>query len=281
MKTVSPYVPLFVLPVVSVVTAAVAAVNHGAVRVYWILGTVAVTAGTALYNALKERRGRRLQADAIEAKARLATALTSSGEPLIAALGRVSAADTPAKRDSAIDVLRSRIVDVARTQCGTGTRTEIRSVFYAFDSAQNLKRSEVCGREYNAARPQFLANHDDHDSSAIAIARGEKAVLVEDLPKSPPAGFEGADSKSYKTFISVPVRAGDRSYGLLTVDSPEAGSLTKVDRGYMILLAGLLGAGLAQATTGRAPPNGTGTASTAVPNPRENEEVRGHEPTTS
>jgi GAF domain-containing protein len=51
--------------------------------------------------------------------------------------------------------------------------------------------------------------------------------------------------RSYKSFVSVPVRAGNKSFGLLTADADRAYALTEVERGFLILIAGALGAGMA------------------------------------
>ena len=70
-------------------------------------------------------------------------------------------------------------------------------------------------------------------------------LLSEDLESVTPRHFDYSRGTSYKSFITVPVRAGSESYGILTIDSDRANSLTEVDRGYVVLLAGVLAAGIA------------------------------------
>jgi hypothetical protein len=75
---------------------------------------------------------------------------------------------------------------------------------------------------------------------------GEEVLLVQDLQSAPPVYFHDYPGRAYQSFILVPVRAGRRSYGSLMVDSDRPHSLTEIDVGYTILLAGILAAGIAQ-----------------------------------
>jgi hypothetical protein len=47
----------------------------------------------------------------------------------------------------------------------------------------------------------------------------------------------GADGRSYKTFISLPIRSSNDAYGMLTIDSPFVGDLTLRDAEMMETLA--------------------------------------------
>lgn len=67
------------------------------------------------------------------------------------------------------------------------------------------------------------------------------------VKRDPPPGWDKAKKRRYKTFITVPVRAGDDLVGLLTVNAPKPGDLTENDVGSMQVMAGLLGAALGMA----------------------------------
>jgi putative methionine-R-sulfoxide reductase with GAF domain len=69
--------------------------------------------------------------------------------------------------------------------------------------------------------------------------------FIRNLKKEQVPHCQDPDKRSYESFISLPVRAGDKSFGLLTADSDTAYTLTNADRGFLILVAGILAAGLA------------------------------------
>lgn len=245
------YGPPTIFPVVAAVTANVAGVNHGSVRVYWTLGAIAATIGTAIFNGLKERQSG-LSASAavagVAARTELGTAFARAGEPLITALGEVTAARSPEERRAKIEVLARLTVDIAAARCGreVADRGNVRSVFYQVSkSGDTLERYCFAGRQGNKRpRQQFRRKDSSHDDLAFMIADSDEVLLVDDLDKDPPKEFRDSTTRSYKCFIAVAVRAGSEGYGLLSVDSDKPRSLTDVDRGYLVLLAGILAAGL-------------------------------------
>jgi hypothetical protein len=186
-------------------TTAVAAVNHGPVRVYWALGAVAATAGSAVFGVFKDRQASASASAAVTAKAQLATALNRAGEPLLTALGNVTAAKTPQDRRAAVDVLVARTIDIAHSQCGrdAGTKPNVRSVYYAVIE-DRLERKGYAGRQSNAPRRQFVLGASPHDNEAIRIARSEEVLLVADLEDHPPPHFLDNKGRSYKSFIAAP-----------------------------------------------------------------------------
>ncbi len=69
--------------------------------------------------------------------------------------------------------------------------------------------------------------------------------FCEDIRVDPPPGWDPTHPHDYQTFLAVPVVAGTKAYGLLTVDSLVAGDLTEGDVPLLRLLAGLLADALA------------------------------------
>jgi transcriptional regulator with GAF, ATPase, and Fis domain len=67
---------------------------------------------------------------------------------------------------------------------------------------------------------------------------------VDDLYYHAPPHFNDTKGRPFRSFISVPVRTGETSFGMLSLDSDLAGTCTEVDTVHMILLAMVLGAGL-------------------------------------
>jgi GAF domain-containing protein len=68
-----------------------------------------------------------------------------------------------------------------------------------------------------------------------------------DVLRYPPAGWASDGPRSYQTFITVPIRTGDRVHGILTLNAPNPGDLTDEDVGVMLVIASLLGAAYALA----------------------------------
>lgn len=57
--------------------------------------------------------------------------------------------------------------------------------------------------------------------------------------------WEDAD-KTYKTLLAAPIRTAEVGYGMLTIDSPEAGSISQHDRGIVRVLGTLLAIAMAE-----------------------------------
>ncbi|WP_143737327.1 GAF domain-containing protein [Microbispora sp. GKU 823] len=261
-KNVKRYAPPILFPFAVAALSAIAAMNQGPVRVYWTLGSLGMIIANGVYNALQERAAATARDRAIEAYAELHTTLFDGGQPLVRALGDVAGAESRDKRNHAISILINRTVALAQTELGRrarsmGVKCNTRAAFYrlAHESPDgNGKPGQVkLVREYyegrsrdTAPRNDFVKDRSAHDNEAILIAENENATLVADLVNKPPAHFQDNMGRSYKSFIAVPVRACGRSYGLLTADSDEANSLGELDKGFLILMAGLLAAGLAQ-----------------------------------
>lgn len=237
-----------VLTIATAVATGIAAVNHGPHRVYWSMAAFAAVAGNAVLNAFKEHRAASTHRSVDEAKAEFATTLADIGLPLVAALGNVTSARSVNDAAAAIDVLIECSVSLAQTQVGRqgADKCRVRSAYYEFDGGNKLVRKNP--HAYAGAklpRSDFLADRSDHDNEVIKFARGEDVRFVRDLESEAPPYFSDAAGRCYRSFISVPVRAGSKSYGLLTADSDKPYSLTSADMGFLILVAGTLAAGLA------------------------------------
>jgi hypothetical protein len=258
------YAPSVLLPVFAVVTTVLAVVEHGPVRAYWALGAVVATLGTALFTVVKDRQEQAASSAAVAARNAVTSHLVRVGQPIVAALGDVTGAENPYDRRAALDVLVAMVIDVAVSECGRETvpGANVRSVYYEL-ADNRLERRRFGGRRENVPRKQFLLGNNEHDNEVVRLARGEEAVLVEDLENAPPPYFVDNRGRSYKSFVACPIRAGTTSFGLLSVDSDIAHGLTDVDRGQIVLLAGALAAGLAccagAAAAGR-PPSQRGEA---------------------
>jgi hypothetical protein len=237
------------LPITSAVTIAIAAVHHGPVRVYWSIATVAAIGASATLSVIKERRSKSVDKTTEQVKAELATKLADMGNALLTLLSDVTSTTKIDEATAAIKVLIDRSVSLAQNQLGnqTNIKCHVRAAYYQFDDGnKNLVRNNYhTSAGDKPPRPRFVGGGSDHDDDVIRLALGEDVRFVRDLenellPYSPDSG-----TRPYKTLISVPVRVGNSSYGLLTADSDVTYSLTSADKGFLILFAGTLAAGLA------------------------------------
>jgi transcriptional regulator with GAF, ATPase, and Fis domain len=238
--------PVF-FPVAVASATAVAAVNEGSIKAFWAVTAIVATAASAVFTVLKERQARAASRAASVARAQLAAGLNRAGAPLLMGLGNVTTAKTPEDLQAAIEVLTARVVDIAHSQCGRHLRpgANLRSVYYAYVE-DRLERRYWNGRQGNGTpRRQFRKGVSLHDTEVIRFVGTEEVLRVDDLYYHAPPHFNDAKGRPYRSFISVPVRAGESSFGMLSLDSDLPATFTEVDTGHMILLAGVLAAGLA------------------------------------
>jgi hypothetical protein len=235
------FAPPVLLPIFAVVTAVLAAVRHGPVRVYWALAALVATLGTALFAIVRDRHAEAADSAALAARTAAVTHLSEVGQPLLAALGDVAGATDPYDRRAALDVLVAIVIDVAKSECGQGN---VRSVYYQL-SGDRLERRRFGGRQEHVPRKQFVAGSTEHDNEVIRLARGHEPVLVEDLENAPPPHFLDSEGRTYRSFVACPIRAGETSFGMISVDSDIGYGFTELDRARLALLAGVLAAGLA------------------------------------
>lgn len=235
------------LPIMITVSSAFAGATVAPVKVYWWLGAIACTASMALLNTLKEVRSRKASLEGKAAREKVRMTLAEASQPLVSALAQVSVAVDAESKRRALDTLVNRAVATARAQCGMGRKETYRSVFYRL-SEDRLERQAFEGREDDPLpRLVFRMEDGDYARYVIKLAQGEESLWVEDLHEAP--DFIDAKKRNFRSLISVPVNANGRRFGLLGIDSPEPGTLRNVDTRFMILIAGVLAAGLAQLPT--------------------------------
>ena len=206
-------------------------------------------------SVIKERRSKSVDKTTEQVKAELATNLADMGNALLTLLGDVTSATKLDEATAAIKVLIDRSVSLAQNQLGrqTDIPCRVRAAYYQFDDGnKNLARnnSHTCAGD-KPPRTRFVGSGSDHDDDVIRLALGEDVRFIRDLEREPLPYSLDSGTRSYKTLIAVPVRSGNSSYGLLTADSDVAYSLTSADKGFLILFAGILAAGLAHLETVR------------------------------
>jgi hypothetical protein len=275
------------LPVVGVITTALASVNKGWVKALLIAGVVLTTAGVTLLTLYKDRQAKKAQEQAIAAVANLDTAVTGAGQPLVAVLGRVMLESSPAKLANDVDTLRLMAITGATMQCGKiDGACRLRSTYYRLQQGRLERVGDHVGRPTGRPpRAAFKPTDGKVSRRVIEVAKGNRVIRIEDVDAAKPGEFEDYTGREYKAIIAAPVRAGDRSFGMLFVDSDRAYSLTEADAEYVNLVAGVLGAGYAHYETvieihQLATANGDrrdSTIGSVAPRPRAEHSVQGDE----
>lgn len=140
-------------------------------------------------------------------------------------------------------------IGVACTQAVTAARdlprsSGVRASIFAVDEAGQKPAfvplvGFTVGRD-DYPRSRFEDGRDDEGNEVWEVAREGRTVLVKDVKKTPPAGWDPSRKRPYRTFITAPIMAGGRPCGLLTVNSSTPGDLDDADRDAMSVLAGLL-----------------------------------------
>jgi len=124
-----------------------------------------------------------------------------------------------------------------------------RAVFYHLQDGR-LARLHHYGRPFHTApRPTFVAGHSPHDDEVLRQATTEGLLVVDDLLVATPPHFPDPAGRSYRSLISVPVRAGSNSFGLLIVDADKPNAFTDRDKATLALVASILAAAYAHCRT--------------------------------
>jgi hypothetical protein len=164
----------------------------------------------------------------------------------------VAAARSAADKHKSADVLVRLTVGIAQAVCGRNLsrRAITRGIFYQLEENDRVVlRAHEGSYGDQKPRPLFDGRNSLNERRVVELAKGERVLVVNDIDAAPPEYFSDYRGRPYKSYIAVPVRAGDRPLGVLMIDSDTPNALTDVDVGYAILLAGILGTGLAIADT--------------------------------
>jgi GAF domain-containing protein len=162
--------------------------------------------------------------------------------PLALLVGEAVAAGRAGARKDAQSALRQMVVAFAAENVGP---ERSRACFYQL--AGSAPRRHVDLRNWHGRHtvPRDRFTEDSPRGQLVMdIIRTRDARLVEDVDRAGLPGWSPGASE-YKTFICAAVYAGDRVFGILTVDSLHAGDLTDDDLDLARLFAQLLATGLA------------------------------------
>lgn len=161
---------------------------------------------------------------------------------------RLNVPDRRARLAQALQVATNCAVGLAhstRVRATVYRRTKTQEGFDCFEPHTSQGRGD---------RPQTIfvkgAGSEEGDDvwkrAEEDVPRFVRSVKKEVKKKNLP-GWDETRVRSYKTFITVPIRAGDDLVGLLTINAPKPGDLSNNDVLTMQVMAGLLGTALGMA----------------------------------
>lgn len=234
-----------VFVVATSVTGALSGRAHGTTQVY-LIAVQAVSALLAFLvptvaHARERRRYRVAQEARIDARTEMRMALNDALDPIVRHLGRIAAAS---RRDR--ETLRSQAVPFVLNAATEVIGSErARACWFVLEDTRPVRlRPETCVGRAGGERTPFFAGTRRGDDLLRMIEYDEDRFYP-DVDESPPVGWDVTAPHDYKTFACVPVVSGDIAYGMITLDAPEPGHLTRDDVRLLRLLAGMLGNALA------------------------------------
>ncbi|EAR24276.1 hypothetical protein A20C1_00275 [marine actinobacterium PHSC20C1] len=151
-------------------------------------------------------------------------------------------------KDVILGRMSQAIVDAIVRIVGNQSEATLRSAYYAFGHDSNgdyLERKTFSGRSGSDPRQFFRAGTRD-GNHLIKLTREDKIVFVPDVSES---HVTPTNPGEYAAVIACSITAGERPFGILTVDSPDAGELTEDDKQLILVIARLFAAALAQSPT--------------------------------
>jgi len=220
-----------------------AGTSHGNLRVGWIVVNLLSVAAATVVQAIEQRRRERERQAAEIVAVDMRVAMNDALDPIVRQLGRIAVAGGRRERDE----LREQTVPMVLYSASLLIGPErVRACWFRLHNARGPRRliPELSEGRADALRTVFTEGTPSGDS-VLELLTHNSHRFCEDVTVSPPPGWDPAHPHEYRTFMSVPVVAGNTAFGLLSVDSLLPGDLTEGDVPLLRLLAGLLADALA------------------------------------
>jgi hypothetical protein len=214
-------------------------------RGWWALGAVLASvtaAGVPAYEQIrKERLRARAQRAAVDAAVAMRVTMNDALDPIVRQLGRVV---TAAKDDRAplAEAAVPMALDSAAHLAGTG---RVRACLFRFapGTPMALVPAQYSGRVDDPLEP--ITEGTAEGDLVFGMIRHNQHLFCPDLDTGAPPGWRITAPQTYKSFAAVPVAAGQNAFGMLMVDSLDAGGIRRSDVPLIRLLGGLLAVALA------------------------------------
>jgi transcriptional regulator with GAF, ATPase, and Fis domain len=253
---IPPKKRLYITTTVGVVSVALAAVsgagaaNDGALKPYWVaLGILMTVVGAAVpgYEQIrKERQRKEAHQASIDAAVEMRVTINDALDPIVRQLGRIATATSKQERGNLREATIPMILDSA-AHLIKGHRVRASWFRIAEGRPRRLEPVQYAGRA-DAPVTVFEEGTPEGDS-VFAMIRSNDHLQSSDVDRNPPPGWHGSAGHDYRSFVAVPVVAGQTPYGMLTVDAMNAGGVSRSEVPFVRLLAGLLADALAYGAT--------------------------------
>lgn len=215
---------------------------HGSARAWWIAINLLSVATAVVVQAIEQRRRERERQAAEVVAIDMRTAMNDSLDPIVRQIGRIAVAADRGERLALREQTVPMVLYSASLLIGPD---RVRASWFRLDTrTPRALRPELSEGRAGGPRTTFIEGTRVGDPVFELLASNEHRFCA-DVLVQPPPGWDASHSHDYRTFLSVPVVAGSRAFGLLTVDSLLPGDLTEGDVPLLRLLAGLLADALA------------------------------------
>ena len=217
-------------------------------RQWWTLAAVAASvtaAGVPAYEQIRKERMRAMaQRAAVDAAVAMRVTMNDALDPIVRQLGRVATAASKHEREALQEAAIPMVLDSAAHLAGSG---RVRACLFRFapGTPGMLVPAQYSGRVDDPLEP--LAESTVGGNLVFGMIRHNQHLFCPDLDAGAPPGWHVTAPQTYKSFAAVPVAAGQNAFGMLMVDTLEAGGVRRADVPLIRLLAGLLADALAQA----------------------------------
>lgn len=140
-----------------------------------------------------------------------------------------------AARTAEINSFRSQLAQSAAiAPTASGIRASCYQLTYDAEGWRELHTPKSRGRADEASTEFFEQKDPDHPIWTMMSARDSDCTIYEAPDEQPRVDWS---SKPYKTFVSVPIKADGVVFGMLSVNAPQVGDLSEVDRLTVIAMA--------------------------------------------
>jgi hypothetical protein len=227
--------------VMAALASILAGTSHGSARVWWIVANLVAVASAVVAQAIEQRRRERERQAAEAVAVDMRVAMNDALDPIVRQLGKIAVSG---RRER--DELREQTVPMVLYSAALLIGPDrVRACWFRLDEGSPRALRPVL-HEGRAGGPRttFVEGTAAGDS-VLELLRTNSHRFCEDVRAAPPPGWNPTHPHDYQTFLAVPVVAGTRAFGLLTVDSLVTGDLTEGDVPLLRLLAGLLADALA------------------------------------
>lgn len=136
-------------------------------------------------------------------------------------------------------------IETARHVAGQG---RLRATYYRAYEANGNEVAHLApdGHTGRGTTPQTIFRKGTPEGDYVfKMLDQDQKIFVQDTAECDLPGWDPGRVRDYRTFISVPVRGRQKSYGMLTVDGPDAGELSDYDVMFIRCVGLLLAAGVA------------------------------------